>query len=159
MVATEMCSWSADYGDGFYRVGVDIQGDFSVMCRFGGPHTLTRDKTTLIFKYQHNTGFLPPTVIELSKQNVDLNPEYDEGIEGEVFRVRLMFSEGNPLAERKTQESSSLATRGLLHGGDAFEVGLDEVRKASEKCCLYPNGALDNEAAPCGSRCLQMLSS
>ena len=31
-------------------------GDFSVMCRFGGHHALTRDKTTLIFKYQNNTG-------------------------------------------------------------------------------------------------------
>ena len=31
-------------------------GDFSVMCRFGGHHAMTRDKTTLIFKYQNNTG-------------------------------------------------------------------------------------------------------
>ena len=129
MVATEMCSWSADYGDGFYRVGVDIRGDFSVMCRFGGPHTLTRDKTTLIFKYQHNTGFLPPTVIELSKQNVDLNPEYAESIEVEVFHVHLMFSESDGAADGKTNTSTSLTSRGLLRGRDAFEAGLDEVRK------------------------------
>ena len=33
-----------------------LPGDFSVMCRFGGHHAMTRDKTTLIFKYQNNTG-------------------------------------------------------------------------------------------------------
>ena len=33
-----------------------FSGDFSVMCRFGGHHAMTRDKTTLIFKYQNNTG-------------------------------------------------------------------------------------------------------
>jgi hypothetical protein len=56
---TDHCSWAAEYGDGFYRIGMDIIGDFSVMCRFGGSHALTRDKTTLIFKYQNSTGFAP----------------------------------------------------------------------------------------------------
>jgi hypothetical protein len=50
------CTWSAEYGDGFFRVAKDILGDFSIMCRFGGHHSQTRDKTTLIFKYQNSTG-------------------------------------------------------------------------------------------------------
>ena len=54
--STNKCTWSSEYGDGFFRVSHDILGDFSVMCRFGGHHALTRDKTTLIFKYQNNTG-------------------------------------------------------------------------------------------------------
>lgn len=50
------CTWSSEYGDGFFRVAKDILGDFSLMCRFGGGHANTRDKTTLIFKYQNSTG-------------------------------------------------------------------------------------------------------
>ena len=50
------CAWSTEYGDGFFRVSADLVGDFSIMCRFGGGHALTRDKTTLIFKYQNSTG-------------------------------------------------------------------------------------------------------
>lgn len=49
-------NWSAEFGDGFYHVDSDIIGDFSVMCRFGGPHAMTRDKSTLIFRYQNSTG-------------------------------------------------------------------------------------------------------
>lgn len=54
--STNKCTWSSEYGDGFFRVSQDILGDFSVMCRFGGTHAMTRDKTTLIFKYQNSTG-------------------------------------------------------------------------------------------------------
>jgi hypothetical protein len=54
--STNKCTWSSEYGDGFFRVSHDILGDFSVMCRFGGHHAMTRDKTTLIFKYQNSTG-------------------------------------------------------------------------------------------------------
>jgi hypothetical protein len=50
--------WSSEFGDGIFRIGQDIVGDFSVICRFGGQHSRIRDHTTLIFKYQHNTGNL-----------------------------------------------------------------------------------------------------
>lgn len=50
--------WSSEFGDGIFRIGQDIIGDFSIICRFGGTHLKTRDHTTLIFKYQHNTGRL-----------------------------------------------------------------------------------------------------
>jgi hypothetical protein len=69
------CAWSSEYGDGFFQIGEDILGDFSIMCRFGGSHALTRDKTTLIFKYQNSTGkayileeriILPPPISFIS---------------------------------------------------------------------------------------------
>ena len=50
------CTWSSEYGDGFFRIAHDITGDFSLMCRFGGPHAAIKDKTTLIFKYQNHAG-------------------------------------------------------------------------------------------------------
>lgn len=53
---TNMCTWDADYGDGYFRVSQDLLGDFSVICRFGGHLANTRDKSTVIFKYQNTTG-------------------------------------------------------------------------------------------------------
>ncbi len=55
--ATNKCQWNSEFGDGSFRVSQDILGDFSVICRFGGEYAKKRDKTTLIFKYQNNTGF------------------------------------------------------------------------------------------------------
>jgi hypothetical protein len=61
------------------------------MCRFGGHHAMTRDKSTLIFKYQNNTAFLPCEVVELKRQNVDINPDYTDSLDAELFTVHLMF--------------------------------------------------------------------
>jgi hypothetical protein len=56
MVGNSNCTWSGEYGDGFFKIEKNLIGDFSIMCRFGGKHAVTRDKTTLIFKYQNSTG-------------------------------------------------------------------------------------------------------
>lgn len=50
------CSWNSESGDGFFRVSQYVIGDFSVVCRFGGQAAATKDKSTLIFKYQNSTG-------------------------------------------------------------------------------------------------------
>ena len=49
-------TWSSEFGDGSFQVSQDIIGDFAITCRFGGNFTLIKDKTTLIFTYQNNTG-------------------------------------------------------------------------------------------------------
>ena len=120
---TNKCTWSADYGDGFFRVSQDIYGDFSVMVRFGGNHALTRDKTTLIFKYQNSTAFLPPEVVELKRQNVDVNPEYSDSLDVELFAVHLMFEKAVGDAPRGEFRPYR------LQGREAFEAGLDEISK------------------------------
>lgn len=53
---TCMCTWDADYGDGYFQVGQNILGDFAITCRFGGQQANTKEKSTLIFKYQNSTG-------------------------------------------------------------------------------------------------------
>ena len=116
------CTWSPDYGDGFFRINKDIIGDFSIMCRFGGKHAATRDKTTLIFKYQNNTGFLPTDVVELKRQNVDVNPEYAEHIDADMFVLHITFE----------QQVGELGRKSLSYhscGRDAFDAGLDEISK------------------------------
>jgi len=124
------CAWSTEYGDGFFRVAADLRGDFSIMCRFGGSHALTRDKTTLIFKYQNSTGFLPPDVIELSKRNVDVNPEYTDSLEDATFTVHLMFDAVSEAAMQKARmEKTQFVDAYQLRGQAAFDAGLDEISK------------------------------
>ena len=55
--AASTCTWNDEYSDGFYKVEKDVIGDFSVICRFGGHLAMTKDKSTLIFKYQNTTGW------------------------------------------------------------------------------------------------------
>lgn len=54
--ANSSCTWNPEYGDGFYKVSMSILGDFSIICRFGGHLSGNKDRSTLIFKYQHSTG-------------------------------------------------------------------------------------------------------
>lgn len=122
------CKWSEFYGDGLYHTDVDVFGDFSIMCRFGGQHALTRDKSTLIFKYQNSTAFLPADVIELSKINVDINPEYSDSIDASTFSAHLMLETPSQAALQKI-ENQALTLIYQLKGKDAFEAGLDELSK------------------------------
>lgn len=85
------CSWFADYGDGKFMICKDILGDFSILIRFGGRHATTRDRTTLILKYQNCTSFLPPDTVELRRQNVDISPDYNEHVGMCQFLRRLYF--------------------------------------------------------------------
>lgn len=62
--ADSSCSWNTEFGDGFFKVSQHLLGDYSIVCRFGGHLANTKDKSTLIFKYQNTTGkdiscFLP----------------------------------------------------------------------------------------------------
>lgn len=69
-----MCTWDPEYGDGYFQIDQNILGDFAIICRFGGQLANTREKSTLIFKYQNTTGEYsavrdcyptPPRVINL----------------------------------------------------------------------------------------------
>ena len=117
-------SWSAEYGDGIFRIAADIMGDFSVMVRFGGAHATKRDKTTIIFKYHNHTGLLAPEVVELRKQNVDVNPEYEESLDVELFTVQLILE---PCSEGKANFIANESR--LPASSSAFESGLDEISK------------------------------
>ena len=56
-------TWSSEYGDGSFQVSHDILGDFAITCRFGGGFAMVKDKTTLIFTYQNNTGAMSCPVL------------------------------------------------------------------------------------------------
>jgi hypothetical protein len=51
-----------------------------------------------MYIYTHtHTAFLPCEVVELKRQNVDINPEYSDSLDSELFTVHLMFEK--PSAE------------------------------------------------------------
>jgi hypothetical protein len=64
--------------------------------------------------------------VELSKQNVDLNPEYSDSLEDAVFSMHLVFDlvEESSLSKAEFRE---FADSYQLRGKEAFEAGLDEV--------------------------------
>jgi hypothetical protein len=69
---------------------------------------------------------LPPDVIELSKQNVDLNPEYADSLEDALFSMHLMFDLVDEASLSKS-EFREFAESYQLRGREAYEAGLDEV--------------------------------
>lgn len=119
--------WSPEFGDGVFKVDENMRGDFSVTCRFGGQHSHTRDKTTLIFKYQNNTVFMPGETVELKHDAVDINPEYAESLDVEMFTMKLFFERSV-----NTDDANRLTPGRLTYhqmGVSAFEAGLDELSK------------------------------
>lgn len=74
----------------------------------------------------HLLAFLPPDVVELSKQNVDLNPEYADSLEDSIFSMHLMFDLVDESSMSKS-EFREFAESYQLRGKEAFESGLDEV--------------------------------
>ncbi|CAE7806793.1 unnamed protein product, partial [Symbiodinium microadriaticum] len=70
-------------------------------------------------------AFLPPDCIELSKLNVDINPEYVDSLDDGAFSVHLLFEAANEKALEKV-ENREFANTYQLRGKEAFESGLDE---------------------------------
>jgi hypothetical protein len=129
----DICTWSAEYGDGSFQVSHDILGVFAVICRFGANQALKKDVTTLIFTYQNSTAFLPCEVVELKLQNVDFNPEYISTLDTDQFTVHLMFEESSAASSEEDSFGRSncvLQTYpSSVHSSLAFDRGLEEICK------------------------------
>lgn len=96
-IPTDKCTWSDQYGDGYFSTDCNVVSDFAVICRFGGNHADVKDKTTLIFKYQNNAAFFTThgnatNTIVLKRNDVDVNPEYADSLENDTFLMNLSFT-------------------------------------------------------------------
>lgn len=83
---------------------------------------------------EHFPAFLPFEVVELKRQNVDVNPEYSDSLDAELFTVHLMFEKPSAATHEAVELEGGKARLALnaalpprLTGKDAFEMGLDEV--------------------------------
>ena len=89
----------------------------------------------------HFAAFSPFEVVELKRQNVDVNPEFSDSLDAELFTVHLMFekpsaatkeameAEGGPV---RLSPGAVLPPRRV--GREAFEAGFDEVRALVVVC-------------------------
>ena len=77
-------------------------------------------------------------MVELKRQNVDINPEYSDSLDAELFTVHLMFEK--PTAETAADAASDFGRSNSVlptfasytlaqHGSLAFERGLEEICK------------------------------
>ena len=99
-------------------------------------------------------GFLPTEIIELRKHHVDVNPEYTDSLDPELFMVHVMFGTtidpniinytDSPILKSKILMQQQYKNSGIINSEDneksdmilpkyyqpgraAFEAGLDEV--------------------------------
>ena len=81
--------------EGFYRVNTVLEGDFLLLCRFGGDfaqETTIHDPSKILFRYANTTGFLSGGCpYELQPHKVDLMRRYAPHLDDDDFLVTLLF--------------------------------------------------------------------
>lgn len=116
--------------EGFYRVNCLLQGDFCILCRFGGQFARdASDKTKILFRYVNSTAFMgPASPYELSCSQVDLQRQYAAHFEQDEFLLSLVLDGfwteetegGNELLRR---DCSKDILPDIVAGADAMEYG------------------------------------
>lgn len=127
--------------EGFFRVNCLLQGDFYIVCRFGGAHASgVLDPSKIIFRYANSTAFMgAASPYELSSSQVDIQRRYDRHIDPNDFMISLMFDAHWTLASSSTpgEAEKSLLRRDcpasilpeILSGKQAMEAGWHEIVK------------------------------
>jgi Subunit CCDC53 of WASH complex len=79
--------------EGFFRVNRIVQGDFCLLCRFGGIYAQdTTDVSKVLFRYANSTAFMgAASPYELRCDLVDLQRRYAHHFEDDDFLVSLLF--------------------------------------------------------------------
>eukprot|EP00547_Thalassionema_nitzschioides_P012258 CAMPEP_0194264372 /NCGR_PEP_ID=MMETSP0158-20130606/47550_1 /TAXON_ID=33649 /ORGANISM="Thalassionema nitzschioides, Strain L26-B" /LENGTH=568 /DNA_ID=CAMNT_0039004607 /DNA_START=190 /DNA_END=1893 /DNA_ORIENTATION=- len=112
--------------EGFYIVNCNLEGDFCLLCRFGGIYAndQNHDPSKVLFRYTNSTGFLSSGTFELPKSKVDMMRRYEASFEEEDFLVTLIFESywdvPNP-APGLDKDSQELPV--ILNGHSALEQG------------------------------------
>ncbi|CAJ1948777.1 unnamed protein product [Cylindrotheca closterium] len=103
--------------EGFYKVDVCLDGDFLLLCRFGGDFakdTAMHDPSKILFRYSNNTGFLAGGCpYELPSKKVDLTKRYALHLDHEDFLVTLLFQADWDETEGSKPETTHRLPRGL----------------------------------------------
>jgi hypothetical protein len=84
--------WSDE--EGFYKINTLIQGDFVILCRFGGGHRdeSLHDPSKILWRYANTTGFCSGGLpYELPSKKVDLMRRYAPQMDHDDFLVTLLF--------------------------------------------------------------------
>lgn len=114
--------WADD--DAFYRVNTQLEGDFLLLCRFGGEYAHdTDDPTKVILRYANNTSFLFSAPYELPKTKVDIMRRYAQDVDDAEFLLTLLFDhlgadeKSNHNSQERSDSLSVLERSEALHRG------------------------------------------
>jgi hypothetical protein len=119
--------------EGFYRVNQVLQGDFVLLCRFGGAYAAdasSRDPSKVLFRYANTTGFMSCGTYELPMSKVDMMRRYASSFEQDEFLLTLLLESywdcTGTEDERRILESNCPADvlPPILHERHAAERGL-----------------------------------
>ena len=123
-ILTEESQWADE--EGFYRVNQVLEGDFCLLCRFGGMYANddTNDPSKVLFRYANSAGFLSSGTYELPKKKVDMMRRYEMSFEEDDFLLTLIlesyWDSPNPVPGLD-QDSKQLPP--ILQGYAALERG------------------------------------
>jgi hypothetical protein len=134
--------------EGFYRVNQVVEGDFCLLCRFGGLYASekTADPSKVLFRYCHSTFFLASGIYELPKSKVDMMRRYEAFFEEDDFLLTLIFEsywDTATVASPKLKQDSALRFQVLL-GQDAQERGWQLL---TQHCLAQPS--MTQDVVPC----------
>eukprot|EP00980_Cylindrotheca_fusiformis_P027234 scaffold19459_cov135-Cylindrotheca_fusiformis.AAC.2 len=136
---SESSQWADE--EGFYKVNALLEGDFLLLCRFGGEfarETTVHDPSKILFRYTNTTGFLSGGFpYELPPSKVDLARSYANHLDDEDFMVSLLF-EGDweqTGIKRSSEDHQHLKTPGKVcgeriwqcHEKGTFEEGFNTI--------------------------------
>jgi hypothetical protein len=115
--------------EGFYRVNQVLEGDFVLLCRFGGPYRdETDDPSKVLFRYANTTGFLASGPYELPKSKVDMMRRYVQSFDDEDFSLTLLMESywdctDEDQKQRLEQDCDDKVMSPVLEGRNAMERG------------------------------------
>lgn len=115
--------------EGFYRVNCVLEGDFVLLCRFGGPYMdETNDPSKVLFRYANTTGFMASGPYELPKSKVDMMRRYVQSFDEEDFSLTLLMESywdctDDVHKEQLQQNCNDKVMPPVLEGWDAMEKG------------------------------------
>lgn len=127
--------------EGFYRVNQVLEGDFVVLCRFGGPYKdETDDPSKVLFRYANTTGFLASGPYELPKSKVDMMLRYVQSFDEEDFCLTLLMESywdctDEEQRQRLERSCDSKVLPPILDRRDAMEKGWHLI---SERHAAHP---------------------
>lgn len=120
--------------EGFFRVNCLLQGDFCILCRFGGPYAKdVTDTSKILFRYANSTAFMgAASPYELPCSRVDLQRRYADHFEEDDFLLSLMFdahwSASNKLEKAVLRrDCPETILPDILTGAEAMEAGWHEI--------------------------------
>ena len=83
--------WGCDNEEGFYLIDKDIQGEFTLTCRFGGGYADdTHDPARILFRVTNHCAFFTWGPNELRRGKVDIMRRYADSFEDD-FSLVLLF--------------------------------------------------------------------